>query len=92
MDVWSSTPLLDPLTRAGFDHASHSIFRKITAGLSRDLGRLPARLGPVTLRAANHPETTRYNYLLAAAQLGRYLAPSTRPTRTPTTPPTTRAR
>jgi hypothetical protein len=26
-----------------------------------------------TLRAANHPETTRYNYLLAAAQLGRYL-------------------
>ncbi|GIF23402.1 hypothetical protein BJ973_000240 [Actinoplanes tereljensis] len=26
-----------------------------------------------TLRAANHPETTRYNYLLAAAQLARYL-------------------
>jgi integrase/recombinase XerC len=25
------------------------------------------------LRAANHPETTRYNYLLAASQLGRYL-------------------
>jgi integrase/recombinase XerC len=25
------------------------------------------------LRAANHPQTTRYNYLLAAAQLGRYL-------------------
>ncbi|WP_239138784.1 tyrosine-type recombinase/integrase [Actinoplanes regularis] len=27
-----------------------------------------------SLRAANHPETTRYNYLLAAAQLGKYLA------------------
>ena len=27
-----------------------------------------------TLRVATHPETTRYNYLLAAAQLGRYLA------------------
>ncbi|MCM0673495.1 hypothetical protein NCC78_01975 [Micromonospora phytophila] len=25
------------------------------------------------MRAANYPETTRYNYLLAAAQLGRYL-------------------
>lgn len=26
-----------------------------------------------TLRAGNYPETTRYSYLLAAAQLGRYL-------------------
>lgn len=26
-----------------------------------------------TLRSGNHPETTRYNYLLAAAQLARYL-------------------
>jgi hypothetical protein len=26
-----------------------------------------------SLRAANHPATTRYNYLLAAAQLARYL-------------------
>jgi site-specific recombinase XerD len=26
------------------------------------------------LRSGNYPETTRYNYLLAAAQLGRYLA------------------
>ncbi|WP_207918589.1 hypothetical protein [Saccharopolyspora karakumensis] len=25
------------------------------------------------LRSVNHPETTRYNYLLAAAQLARYL-------------------
>jgi integrase/recombinase XerC len=34
-------------------------------GLLRDWDR--------SLRAANHPATTRYNYLLAAAQLGRYL-------------------
>ncbi|WP_412745998.1 tyrosine-type recombinase/integrase [Krasilnikovia sp. MM14-A1004] len=27
-----------------------------------------------SLRAANHPETTRYNYLLAASQLAKYLA------------------
>ncbi|MEV0223315.1 hypothetical protein AB0I18_28365, partial [Streptomyces sp. NPDC050704] len=45
---------------------------KITAGLSttwsgflRDWDR--------SLRSGNYPETTRYNYLLAAAQLGRYL-------------------
>jgi integrase/recombinase XerC len=36
------------------------------AGFLRDWDR--------ALRAGNHPETTRYNYLLAAAQLARYLA------------------
>ncbi|MET8040658.1 tyrosine-type recombinase/integrase [Micromonospora sp. NPDC005215] len=36
------------------------------AGYLRDWDR--------TLRAGNYPETTRYNYLLAAAQLARYLA------------------
>ena len=36
------------------------------AGLLRDWDR--------SLRSGNYPETTRYNYLLAAAQLGRYLA------------------
>jgi hypothetical protein len=36
------------------------------AGYLRDWDR--------TLRAANYPEATRYNYLLAAAQLARYLA------------------
>jgi integrase/recombinase XerC len=46
---------------------------KLTAGLS------PAWAGLLTdwdrsLRAGNHPETTRYNYLLAASQLARYLA------------------
>src|SRR6184192_331639 len=47
--------------------------QKVTVGLSsawagflRDWDR--------GLRAANHPETTRYNYLLAAAQLARFLA------------------
>jgi integrase/recombinase XerC len=45
---------------------------KLTAGLDstwsgflRDWDR--------SLRAGNYPETTRYNYLLAASQLGRYL-------------------
>lgn len=38
---------------------------KTWAGYLRDWDR--------TLRSANHPETTRYNYLLAAAQLARYL-------------------
>jgi integrase/recombinase XerC len=46
---------------------------KLTAGLS------PAWAGLLTdwdrsLRAGNYPATTRYNYLLAAAQLARYLA------------------
>jgi site-specific recombinase XerD len=46
---------------------------KLTAGLSRTwAGYL--RDWDRSLRAANHPRTTRYNYLLAAAQLGRYLA------------------
>ncbi|WP_344513224.1 tyrosine-type recombinase/integrase [Dactylosporangium maewongense] len=45
---------------------------KLTEGLAGDWpGHL--RDWDRTLRAANHPETTRYNYLLAAAQLGRYL-------------------
>jgi integrase/recombinase XerC len=35
------------------------------AGYLRDWDR--------SLRSGNYPETTRYNYLLAAAQLGRYL-------------------
>ena len=36
------------------------------------MGRVPAGLGPVTA-FGQLPETTRYNYLLAAAQLARYL-------------------
>ena len=46
---------------------------KITTGLSRTwAGYL--RDWDRTLRSANHPETTRYNYLLTATQLARYLA------------------
>ena len=63
---------------------------KITSGLSkiwsgylRDWDR--------SLRSGNYPETTRYNYLLAASQLAAYLG-STPRTRTPTTPPRTRPR
>lgn len=46
---------------------------KLTAGLARTwAGYL--RDWDRSLRSGNYPETTRYNYLLAAAQLGRYLA------------------
>jgi len=46
--------------------------QKLTVGLSRTwAGYL--RDWDRSLRSANHPATTRYNYLLAAAQLGRYL-------------------
>jgi integrase/recombinase XerC len=55
---------------------------KITLGLSKTWsGSL--RDWDRSLRAGNYPETTRYNYLLAAAQLARYLG-STRPTPRPT--------
>ena len=46
--------------------------QKLTIGLSRTwAGYL--RDWDRSLRSGNYPETTRYNYLLAAAQLGRYL-------------------
>src|SRR5262245_18226474 len=46
--------------------------QKLAAGLSRTwVGYL--RDWDRSLRSGNYPETTRYNYLLAAAQLGRYL-------------------
>jgi integrase/recombinase XerC len=51
-------------------------------GPTVDIGEITAGLSPTwsgylrdwdrTLRAANHPETTRCSYLLAAAQLGRF--------------------
>jgi hypothetical protein len=45
---------------------------KLTLGLSRAwAGYL--RDWDRSLRSGNYPETTRYNYLLAAAQLARYL-------------------
>lgn len=46
--------------------------QKLTVRLSRTwVGYL--RDWDRSLRSGNYPETTRYNYLLAAAQLGRYL-------------------
>jgi site-specific recombinase XerD len=46
--------------------------QKLTAGLSRTwAGYL--RDWDRSLRCGNYPQTTRYNYLLAAAQLARYL-------------------
>jgi integrase len=69
----SSMPLLDPLTRQVLMIMKPLDLTKITDGVSptwagflRDWDR--------SLRAGNYPATTRYNYLLAAAQLGRYLA------------------
>ncbi len=71
MNAWSSTPLLGSLTRQVCLPLLD--LQKLTPGLSatwdaylRDWDR--------SLRTGNYPETTRYNYLLAAAQLGRYLA------------------
>jgi hypothetical protein len=46
---------------------------KLTEGLPRDWSGF-LRDWDRSLRAGNYPETTRYNYLLAAAQLARYLA------------------
>ncbi|MDT0549328.1 MULTISPECIES: tyrosine-type recombinase/integrase [Streptomyces] len=45
---------------------------KITAGLAKTWDGF-LRDWDRSLRAGNYPETTRYNYLLAAAQLARYL-------------------
>ena len=71
MDVRSSTPLLDSLTRAGSHDTSRSSEADIWA--VPDVGRL-LRDWDRSLRSGNYPHTTRYNYLLAAAQPGRYLA------------------
>ncbi|MBQ1076655.1 tyrosine-type recombinase/integrase [Micromonospora sp. C31] len=49
--------------------------QKLTAGLSRTWAGF-LRDWDRSLRAGNYPATTRYNYLLAAAQLGRYLGES----------------
>jgi site-specific recombinase XerC len=73
MNVRSSTPPLDPLARRDLTIMKTLDLDKITEGCSR-LWAGFLRDWDRTLRAGNHPVTTRYNYLLAAAQLGRYLA------------------
>lgn len=55
----------------------------VWSGYLRDWGR--------NLRSVNHPETTRYNYLLPAAQLARYLGEDS-PDPEQTTLPRTRPR
>jgi site-specific recombinase XerD len=66
-------PLLDPLTRRDLTIMKLVDLEKITDGLGRTWAGF-LRDWDRTLRAGNYPATTRYNYLLAAAQLGRYLA------------------
>ncbi|GAA3781386.1 hypothetical protein GCM10022225_82210 [Plantactinospora mayteni] len=50
----------------------HLDLSKLTTGLSNGWAGF-LRDWDRSLRAGNYPQTTRYNYLLAAAQLGRYL-------------------
>ncbi len=62
---------------------SDTLTRKVSPMPLLDLNKLTADLSKTwtgylrdwdrTLRSGNHPETTRYNYLLAAGQLARYL-------------------
>jgi integrase/recombinase XerC len=49
---------------------------RLTDGLGEGPWGVLLRDWESSLRAANHPETTRYNYLLAAAQFARFLADS----------------
>jgi Phage integrase, N-terminal SAM-like domain len=71
MNAWSSTPLLDH--KLGQVAMALLDLHKLTAGLSRTWAGFLTDWDR-SLRSANYPETTRYNYLLAAAQLARYLA------------------
>ena len=45
---------------------------RLTDGLAESTWGVLLRDWDSSLRAANHPETTSYNYLLAAAQLARF--------------------
>jgi hypothetical protein len=67
----SSTPLTDTLTRRLFTIPLLDL-NKITSGLSKPWSGY-LRDWDRSLRSGNYPETTRYNYLLAAAQLAAYL-------------------
>lgn len=64
-------PLSDTVTREVSRRADLNM-EKLTAGLAGDWPGY-VRDWDRTLRVANHPETIRYNYLLAAVQLARYL-------------------
>jgi integrase/recombinase XerC len=75
-----STPLGDPLTRAVATAAGDSLTREPTlkienllTGVRSEAWALLLRDWDRSLRSGNHPETTRYNYVLAAAQLAAYV-------------------
>jgi hypothetical protein len=70
MDARSSTPLLDH--KLGQVAMALLDLQKLTAGLSRTWAGF-LRDWDRSLRSGNYPETTRYNHLLAGAQLARYL-------------------
>ncbi|MEU7906305.1 phage integrase N-terminal SAM-like domain-containing protein [Actinoplanes sp. NPDC049118] len=71
----ASTALNDPLTRSVTTVALLDLDR-LTDGLAESTWGVLLRDWDSSLRAANHPETTRYNYLLAVAQLARFLVDS----------------
>jgi site-specific recombinase XerD len=75
-----STPLCDPLTRATAASVSDSLTLERALKIENLLGSVRSETWAVllrdwerSLRAANHPETTRYNYVLAASQLAAHL-------------------
>jgi hypothetical protein len=77
-------PLIDTFTRRSAKMPLLDL-EKMTAGLSRTWSGF-LRDWDRSLRSGNYPETTRCNYLLAAAQLARYLGEYPRirrPTRRP---------
>ncbi len=75
-----STPLRVPLTRAAVVPSSDSFtgelalkIEDLLAGVQSQAWVVLLRDWDRSLRAGNHPETTRYNYVLAASQLAEYL-------------------
>ncbi|GLY99516.1 hypothetical protein [Actinoplanes sp. NBRC 103695] len=75
-----SRPLRDPLTRAGAVPGSDSLtgelalkIENLLAGVQSQAWAVSLRDRDRSLRAGNHPETTRYNHMLAASQPAAYL-------------------
>ncbi len=71
---------MDPLTRVGSTVVSDSLTRERTLKIENLLRGVQSEAWAVllrdwdrSLRAGNHPETTRYNYVLAVSQLAAYL-------------------
>jgi len=69
-----SASLRDPLTRADAVPGSDSLTREMALKIDNLLAGVQSQAWAVllrdwdrSLRAGNHPETTRYNYVLAAS-------------------------